>query len=557
MTSRSWLNAVLLLAVLVTAALAWAVGGRDRGQPNADFWPEAQMADSPAYDAFAPNPNFPDGLTLRVPPAGTIARGHLPLHYQATPAEALRAGRELTNPFAPDDASRLRRGSDVYANFCQVCHGPLGEGNGPVTQRGFPLAASLLADRAVQMKDGQMFHVLTYGQGRMPALAAQLASEDRWSAILHVRVLQGPYAPSHLPVRSEIVQLFRDNCAACHGLDGTGNNLRQALPLIPDFTCLTWQLSQTELAIVNQIDYGSQPLMPAFRYKLSAEQILGLAVYVRSFAAPSPGQAAVAPVSHLTASSLYGTFCFACHDATGKGNAQVRLSMPELPDFTAAAWQQSRTDAELSLSILQGKGKFMLPMKDKLGAVDVKQMVALVRGFQGGTQVVAVEAPKPPGPPAPAVVTAPAGPLPAPVPPAPKVEPLVAPPGETAAQIRVGANIFRQYCFVCHGVDGTGAMMRASMPPIPDFSNSAFQQEHSDAQLLVSVLDGKGTLMPANRGRVTDEQARALVAYVRAFGPRSLAARPAATDAEFEKKFRQLEEQWKELQNELQKTKGQ
>jgi mono/diheme cytochrome c family protein len=395
----------------------------------------------------------------------------------------------------------------------------------------------------------------------MPSLAVQLAPEDRWSAILHVRVLQGPYAPSHGPARSEVVKLFRENCAACHGEDGTGTAIRTVLPLIPDFTSLAWQLSQTELAIVNQIDYGSHPLMPAFRYKLSAEQILGLAVYVRSFAARSPGPAPVAPTSHLTAASIYGTFCFACHDTTGKGNPQIRISMPELPDFTATTWQKSRTDAELSQSILQGKGKFMLPMQDKLGTVDVKQMVALVRGFEGGKQVIPLEAPKAPGPPAPVVATAPTVTAPAPIAPAPKVElPLaapVAPPGDTAARLRVGASIFRQFCFVCHGVDGTGTLMRPSMPPIPDFTSPAFQQERSDAQLLVSILDGKGTLMPANRGRVTDEQAGDLVAYVRSFGPKTLAAKPQASDAEFQEAYRQLEEQWNELQKELQKIKSQ
>src|SRR5208283_3533452 len=209
--------------------------------------------------------------------------------------------------------------------------------------------------------------------------------------------------------RAEVAKLFRENCAACHAEDGTGNIIRKVLPLIPDFTSLAWQTSQTEMAIVNQIDYGSQPLMPAFRYKFTQEQILSLAVYVRSFAIPQPGgqPQVVPPSSHITAANVYGTFCYACHDTTGKGNPTIRNSMPDLPDFTSMAWQKSRIDADLSHSILQGKGKFMLPMTDKLGTVDVNQMVALVRGFDGGKQVIPLELPKAPGPPPPAVVTAP------------------------------------------------------------------------------------------------------------------------------------------------------
>jgi mono/diheme cytochrome c family protein len=554
-------NLFLLLALVGTATGWWLVKDRDVTQPNYEFAPEAQMTYAVAYDSFAPNPNFPDNLTLRTPPAGTIAHGQSPLHYQATPQDAIRAGLELHNPYSEKDTARRERGGTVFVNFCQVCHGPLGQGNGPVTQGGgFPPPASLLADRAVQMKDGQMFHVLTYGQNNMPSFAAQLTPDDRWSVILHVRMLQGPSAPSGVPSRSQqMAQLFRENCAACHGEDGTGNNVRTVLPLIPNFTSLAWQMSQTELAIVNQIDYGSHPMMPAFRYKLAPEQILSLAVYVRSFAGRAPGgPAPLAAASHLTARNIYGTFCFACHDTTGKGNPTIRQSMPELPDFTADTWQKSRTDADLTHSILEGKGKFMLPMKDKLGSVDVKQMVTLVRGFAGGKQVILLEAPKPPGPPAPVVVTPPATIVSTPPPPGPKVEThLVAPAGESAARIRIGASIFQQYCIVCHGPDGTGSIMRASMPPIPNFTSASFQQEHSDAQLLISILEGKGTLMPANRGRVTEEQAGDLVAYVRAFGPQRLVARRQASDSEFEKSFRQLEQQWNELQKELQKVKGQ
>jgi mono/diheme cytochrome c family protein len=318
------------------------------------------------------------------------------------------------------------------------------------------------------------------------------------------------------------------------------------------------------MAIVNQIDYGSHPLMPAFRYKLPQEQILSLAVHVRSFATRQvEGQPPLPPTSHLTAGNLYGTFCFACHDTTGRGNPTIRNSMPELPDFTVATWQKSRTDADLAHSILEGKGKFMLPMKDKLGTVDVKQMVALVRDFQGGKQVIALEAPKAPGPPAPAIVTPPAAILSAPSGTGvqakqaqPAAEPLVAPAGESAARIRIGASIFQQYCIVCHGPDGTGSIMRAAMPPIPNFTSASFQQDHTDAQIRISILDGKGTLMPANRGRVTEEQAGDLAAYVRAFGPRLLVTKTQASDSEFEKAYRQLEEQWNELEKELQKAQG-
>jgi mono/diheme cytochrome c family protein len=179
-------------------ALNWLLGS-DPSRPNREFLPE--MARSVPGDAYAPNPNFPDGRTLQPPQPGTIARGQMPLHYRATPEDAKRAGEELRNPL-PDDERHRQRGAFLYANLCQVCHGSAGRGDGPVTARGpqsKALGKDLLAASALQMKDGQLFHVLTYGQGNMAPYAAHLARQDRWSVTLHVRSLQQKAAQGGKP----------------------------------------------------------------------------------------------------------------------------------------------------------------------------------------------------------------------------------------------------------------------------------------------------------------------------------------------------------------------
>jgi mono/diheme cytochrome c family protein len=185
--ARSVLN-VLLFLTFVASLGVYAVTGRDLRERNLEFMPE--MAHSVAYQTYAPNPNFPDGKTLQAPEPGTIARGLLPFHYRATPEDAVRAGAELSNPFARAEERARQRGAFVYANYCRMCHGPQGKGDGPVPQHGVPLPPSLLADRPVQMKDGQLFHIITYGQGNMPATAGLLSREDRWQVILHLRSLQ-------------------------------------------------------------------------------------------------------------------------------------------------------------------------------------------------------------------------------------------------------------------------------------------------------------------------------------------------------------------------------
>ncbi len=182
-----WFDMVLAATLGVVIALIW-VAGRDFSRPNVEFMPD--MAHSLAYETFAANPNFRDAKTLQQPPAHSIVRGYMPLHYEATPEDAVRAGNELESPVPLDDPQVLARGAFVYSAFCQQCHGPSGLGDGPVAKRGFPPPPSLMADNARNMKNGQVFHILTYGQGNMPAHAGQLSRRDRWKVAAHVRELQ-------------------------------------------------------------------------------------------------------------------------------------------------------------------------------------------------------------------------------------------------------------------------------------------------------------------------------------------------------------------------------
>ncbi|MCI0457714.1 MAG: c-type cytochrome [Gemmataceae bacterium] len=71
----------------------------------------------------------------------------------------------------------------------------------------------------------------------------------------------------------------------------------------------------------------------------------------------------------------------------------------------------------------------------------------------------------------------------------------------------------------CHGADGTGSPARGDRPEIPNFTKASWQARRSDAQIMASILDGKGLGMPPGRGKISAEQARGLVAYVRAFAP--------------------------------------
>ena len=92
-------NLLLLVGIVFCLGLIYFVQ-RDPSEPNYELIPERQMALSPAFGTYAPNPNFPDGITFRQPAPGTISRGSQPFPYGPAPTEMVRAGKELSNPLS-------------------------------------------------------------------------------------------------------------------------------------------------------------------------------------------------------------------------------------------------------------------------------------------------------------------------------------------------------------------------------------------------------------------------------------------------------------------------
>ncbi len=189
----------LLLGFALSLTIALLVLLRvDHSQPNYQVNLGDDMTYSPAYSSFSTNSNFANGRTLQQPVSGTIARGTQVFHFEPTPQDALRAGEQLANPFEVSSAEGIAsadRGATAFQTFCVACHGADGAGNGPVAKRGFPPPPSLLTGKSREMKDGQLFHILTYGQNSMPQFAAQLPPERRWDLINHIRRLQHESQP--------------------------------------------------------------------------------------------------------------------------------------------------------------------------------------------------------------------------------------------------------------------------------------------------------------------------------------------------------------------------
>jgi mono/diheme cytochrome c family protein len=76
-----------------------------------------------------------------------------------------------------------------------------------------------------------------------------------------------------------------------------------------------------------------------------------------------------------------------------------------------------------------------------------------------------------------------------------------------------GADIFKAKCQMCHGPDGTGDTPAGRAIKAASFKNPAVIKT-PDADLIAIVKNGKGK-MPAYAGKLTDDQIKAAVAYIR------------------------------------------
>jgi cytochrome c6 len=76
-----------------------------------------------------------------------------------------------------------------------------------------------------------------------------------------------------------------------------------------------------------------------------------------------------------------------------------------------------------------------------------------------------------------------------------------------------GAGDFKAKCAACHGADGTGSTATGKALKVRDLASPDVQSQ-SDAQLTEIVTNGKNK-MPAYKGKLTDDQIKGLVAYIR------------------------------------------
>ena len=241
-----------------------------------------------------------------------------------------------------------------------------------------------------------------------------------------------------------------------------------------------------------------------------------------------------------TASHLFEDHCAKCHEKDGTGN-RARRRLPKIPDFTDARWQSQQQDSELRAAILEGKADEMPRFRNKFTEEQVSALISAVRAF--GSKKAGGQAPpsdhaekrfrrleqqltklqkesrdlskdqpeRANGSQSKAAKTYE-------TPPSKRSQ---SPQSSIGRSDVSGAReLFKQHCVKCHDINGTGRRGRARLPEIPNFTDSRWHEQQDDPELEASILEGKGDGMPSFRGKVTDEEARALVSFVRKFGSR-------------------------------------
>ncbi|MGH8092406.1 MAG: c-type cytochrome [Chthoniobacterales bacterium] len=71
-----------------------------------------------------------------------------------------------------------------------------------------------------------------------------------------------------------------------------------------------------------------------------------------------------------------------------------------------------------------------------------------------------------------------------------------------------------QRCAACHGKDGSGSTMMGKKLSVKDYRDAKVQAEFTDAQAAQVIKDGKDK-MKGFKGKLSDDEIKALVAYVR------------------------------------------
>jgi mono/diheme cytochrome c family protein len=174
---------MLWIALLASSSL---VACSSKNEPNIEIIQD--MMQSPSVRAQEYDDFFPDHAGgARVPPANTVPVGFKTYHPGFNP-ELAKADK---NPYAGQMTDEvLLTGQKYFETNCMVCHGQHADGQGPVGLKMPNHPPALTSDKVKGWADGQIYQVITMGQGTMGSYASHIPQKYRWQVVNYVRYLQ-------------------------------------------------------------------------------------------------------------------------------------------------------------------------------------------------------------------------------------------------------------------------------------------------------------------------------------------------------------------------------
>ncbi|MCB9251055.1 MAG: cytochrome c [Flavobacteriales bacterium] len=190
------LNKLIASVIICTGLVACSSHGEN---PGIEYAPD--MYYSKGYEPYSQMRHMAyneNGMTMRKPVIGSIARGQLDYIYKFpdTP-EGYEASASNLNAVEATEEN-LMEGERLYNIYCWSCHGKEGKNDGPVITEGKfakPPFANYQDPYIQNLPDGKIYHVITYGKNMMGSHAHMLTPTQRWQVIHHVKKLSKNAAP--------------------------------------------------------------------------------------------------------------------------------------------------------------------------------------------------------------------------------------------------------------------------------------------------------------------------------------------------------------------------
>lgn len=211
------------------------------------------------------------------------------------------------------------------------------------------------------------------------ALVATQAAREPWTSqiatLSYDEIQADETLMTHVALSGR--QLFGDNCAACHGMDGTG---RSNYPDLTDNDWLWGDGSPETIAETLRVGINARheetrmSMMPAFGADamLTRPEVRQVAQYVYSLSHPEYSTAE--NVDTIAAGQqLFMDNCSGCHGEAGLGSSDMGA-----PNLTDSAWIYGGTLEDIIESVHGGRAGHMPTWDERLTATEIRTLALYV-----------------------------------------------------------------------------------------------------------------------------------------------------------------------------------